>query len=258
MKHILRAAPAALAVVSAPAFAGDLEEALGFAAEQLDGAEPAAPRGPSAVPMLNARDVQPGAPLESYDCFDSSIDQPWTLRTKGDNRWVDNDCKRERFAQEHARGYRTLGRRRLSPQQAAPLLRRAAEESGLPLALLDGIARYTSGYRPDAISERGAVGLLQVPPEAGPTPAARRDPAENARFGARYLRGLIDRYGSMEVAIAAYAAGPEAVAKAGGFIPDRETLWLVREVLKLVENADRPFPTANAVESMVYVWTWLE
>jgi soluble lytic murein transglycosylase-like protein len=83
---------------------------------------------------------------------------------------------------------------------------------------------------PGALSPAGARGLLQVMPS---TAHALRldgdDPAANVLAGARYLRLLLDRFGSVELALSAYNAGPAAVERAGG-APTIETLRYVKNI----------------------------
>ena len=83
---------------------------------------------------------------------------------------------------------------------------------------------------PGALSPAGARGLLQVMPS---TARALRldgdDPAANVLAGARYLRLLLDRFGSVELALSAYNAGPAAVERAGG-APTIVTLRYVKNI----------------------------
>lgn len=108
----------------------------------------------------------------------------------------------------------------------------AARETTLPLPLLVAVAEVESRFRPDAVSAAGARGLLQVMP----TTAAAVDldanvPATNVLAGARYLRMLLDRFRSTDLALAAYNAGPAAVDRAGG-APGAETLTYVANVTR--------------------------
>lgn len=89
-----------------------------------------------------------------------------------------------------------------------------------------------SGYNPRARSHVGAIGLGQLMP--GTAAKLRVDPhnvAQNLDGSARYLLMLLDRFGSKELALAGYNAGPEAVAKHGGIPPYRETQGHVRKVM---------------------------
>jgi soluble lytic murein transglycosylase-like protein len=107
---------------------------------------------------------------------------------------------------------------------------RAAAETGVPLSLLVATAYEESRMDPDARSAAGAVGLLQLMPA---TARALRldgeDPAANVVAGGRYLRQLLDRFGSVELALSAYNAGPTAVERAGG-APTLSTLRYVKNV----------------------------
>jgi soluble lytic murein transglycosylase-like protein len=106
----------------------------------------------------------------------------------------------------------------------------ASAKTGVPLSLLVATAYEESHMNPKARSGAGATGLLQLMPA---TARALRvdgdDPATNVLAGARYLRQLIDRFGSLELALAAYNAGPSAVEHAGG-APTISTLRYVKNV----------------------------
>lgn len=245
--------------------AGDLGEAIELARHataDIDGtplAELASDEDDSALAMLNSRDVVPGRALDTYDCVrDSPIDAEWVLRNKGDARWVDRACRERQFARDSLPGYRTLGTRRLEVSEAESILEAAARTAKIPPALLISLARFTSGFRPAAESESGALGLVQLPPEAqhGFTREQLVDPQVNARIAASYLRGLLDRYGSVERAVIAYVDGPRAAEE--GLPLDKRTLWLVRELRNDVHLAEAAFPKQQAIEDVVFIWTWLE
>jgi soluble lytic murein transglycosylase-like protein len=109
----------------------------------------------------------------------------------------------------------------------------AARETGLALALLVAVARVESNLRQEARSEAGALGLLQVMPTTAS--ALELDPAQpgtNVLAGARYLSMLLDRFDSTDLALAAYNAGPTAVAEFGG-APTGQTLTYVANVTAL-------------------------
>lgn len=109
----------------------------------------------------------------------------------------------------------------------------AENRHGLPVGLLDALIWTESRYNPMALSNAGAVGLAQLMPgtarELGV--ANRYDPVASIDGGARYLRRMLDRFGSIHLAVAAYNAGPNAVARAKGIPLNGETPGYVRNVL---------------------------
>jgi soluble lytic murein transglycosylase-like protein len=111
-----------------------------------------------------------------------------------------------------------------------PAFVHAAAATGLPLQLLVATAYQESRMDPRAQSPVGARGLLQLmPATARELRLAGADPRANVLAGARYLRQMLDRFGSVELALAAYNAGPGAVERAGG-APTLETLRYVKNV----------------------------
>ena len=107
----------------------------------------------------------------------------------------------------------------------------ASRETGIPLSLLVAVAYVESNMDPDARSHAGAEGLLQLmPATARELRADATVPDQNVRAGARYLDQMLERFGGdLELALAAYNAGPNAVAEAGG-APSFETLAYVFRV----------------------------
>lgn len=125
-----------------------------------------------------------------------------------------------------------------APQPSpAELLEQAARRNGLRPEFVRSVASAESALNPTAVSPKGAIGLMQLMPgtaaELGVDP---KDPAQNADGGARYLRGLLEKYkgdpDGVRLALAAYNAGPGAVEKHGGSIPPyRETRQYVDRVV---------------------------
>jgi soluble lytic murein transglycosylase-like protein len=106
----------------------------------------------------------------------------------------------------------------------------AARDADVPLAMLVAVATVESNLRVDARSPQGAHGLLQVLPSTAAE--LELDPyhvGENVLAGARYLRMLLDRFESTELAFAAYNAGPTAVEREGAR-PNDETVAYVASV----------------------------
>ena len=110
----------------------------------------------------------------------------------------------------------------------------AATSNGVDPALLKGLVQQESGFDPNARSGAGAVGLTQLMPSTAAALGVTdpTDPAQSLQGGARYLRDQLDRFGGDErLALAAYNAGPGAVAKYGGVPPYAETQGYVNKVL---------------------------
>ena len=128
------------------------------------------------------------------------------------------------------------------------LIARAALDSGVDQALLTAIIAIESGFRSDARSPKGALGLMQLmPATAAPLLSvddierALVDPATNVQAGSRHLRRLIDRYpGRLDLALAAYNAGEGAVRKYDAVPPYAETQAYVKNVTALYEQYKAP------------------
>lgn len=104
-------------------------------------------------------------------------------------------------------------------------------------ALLASVAEVESAFNPAAISSAGAQGLMQfMPATAGEMGVDPFDPASAVDGAARYLRRELDRFGSVELALAAYNAGPGAVQRHGGVPPFAETQRYVDKVLSAYES----------------------
>jgi soluble lytic murein transglycosylase-like protein len=115
------------------------------------------------------------------------------------------------------------------PARFRPAFEAAAADARLPLALLVAVATVESRFRAEARSPAGAHGLLQVLPS---TAAALELDAyhvnENVLAGARYLRRMLDRFRSADLALAAYNAGPTAVEREGASPYDETVAYVAR------------------------------
>jgi soluble lytic murein transglycosylase-like protein len=124
----------------------------------------------------------------------------------------------------------------ISPQTVDPIILKCAKRHNVRPSLVKGIVAAESQFKPNAISRRGALGLMQLMPQTaeqfGINPL---DPMQNIDAGTRYLRVLLDRYSShrncLARAIAAYNAGPTMVDRYRGVPPFKETRAYVIRVL---------------------------
>jgi soluble lytic murein transglycosylase len=114
-----------------------------------------------------------------------------------------------------------------------PLIGEAAQAHRLPPALVKAVIAAESDFDPRAVSRAGAQGLMQLMPTTAANlgVADPLEPTQNVHGGVSYLRSLLDRYGDLTRALAAYNAGPEAVDLYGGVPPYRETRAYVDRVL---------------------------
>jgi hypothetical protein len=140
-----------------------------------------------------------------------------------------------------------------SPSFATPLasdvplaptaaLEQAARDQGLSPELVLSVAKIESGLNPSAVSPKGAVGLMQLmPATAASLKVAPEKPSENAAGGATYLRQLLLQYnGDAALALAAYNAGPGAVARYRGVPPYPETRRYIVRVLTELSKRQHP------------------
>jgi soluble lytic murein transglycosylase-like protein len=121
------------------------------------------------------------------------------------------------------------------PGQFKQLIESAARRYGVDPALVTAVVQAESNFSPTAVSFAGAKGLMQLMDVTARTLGVANafDPLQNVDGGVRFLRSLLDRYGDVGLALAAYNAGPAAVDRYGGIPPYKETQVYVSRVLDL-------------------------
>jgi len=125
----------------------------------------------------------------------------------------------------------------------ADLIHNAAHRQGVDPALVQSVIHVESCFDPQAVSRVGAHGLMQLMPataaDLGVTD--RFDPAQNIDGGTRYLAAMLDRFeGDLDLALAAYNAGPGAVERHGGVPPFRETQNYIQRIRAQYDGNGRP------------------
>ncbi len=175
-----------------------------------------------ALEMAAPRPVAAGNAIYSYT--DSNGVTHFTNIRRADSRY-----KRVRMAKP------PLHERYPAPQRAEydALIGEMAGHYAVPPALVKAVIAAESAFNPRAVSHKGAQGLMQLMPKTAAGLGVRDPlvPEQNVRGGTSYLRRMIDRYGDLTRALAAYNAGPGAVDRYGGIPPYRETRAYVERVL---------------------------
>jgi peptidoglycan DL-endopeptidase CwlO len=114
----------------------------------------------------------------------------------------------------------------------ASLFESAADRYGVPAKVLAAIGYVESRFQTDAVSSAGAVGMMQfLPTTAASMGVDPYDPASAIDGTARYLRSALDRFGSIEQAIASYNVGPGSIARSGGVQPGSQAERYLTQVL---------------------------
>lgn len=125
------------------------------------------------------------------------------------------------------------------------IIRQYAEDYDIPYDVAFRLIQRESGFNPDAVGGVGEVGLGQVRPTTAESPGfgvapidpeRLTDPEENVRFALEYLDALRDEFGSLELGLAAYNAGPQRVAETGG-VPE-----VSRDYVDTIMAAPTPRP----------------
>jgi hypothetical protein len=131
----------------------------------------------------------------------------------------------------------------------------AAERHGVDSLLVAAVVEAESGFRPEATSPKGALGLMQVMPATGELYGVvdLLDPVGNLEVGTRYVRDLLEVYdGDLELALAAYNAGPGNVKRFGGVPPFAETRGYVTRVLdRYVRHHRRVWDASGAADRVL-------
>ena len=126
----------------------------------------------------------------------------------------------------------------LAASEVDSLVGETAERDGLSAGLLRSVMRQESGFRPCAVSAKGALGLMRLMPATAEQFGIRNpfDPASNLDAGARFLKQLLNKYGGdVPKALGAYNAGPAKVDAAGSVPAIPETMDYVRQILSTLQ-----------------------
>lgn len=124
-------------------------------------------------------------------------------------------------------------------QKFSPLVTQIAKENNIDPKLVNAVIKQESGFNPGAVSQSGAMGLMQLMPGTARAMGVNNplNPEENIRGGTKYLSSLLNRYqGNVTLALSAYNAGPANVEKYQGVPPFEETQKYVKGVLDKIHS----------------------
>ncbi len=127
----------------------------------------------------------------------------------------------------------------VNPAEYEQLIKICSDKYGVNPSLVKAVIHAESGYNPNAVSSKGAGGLMQLMPETARSlkVADLYNPKDNVEGGVKYLRFLLDTFrGDVSLALAAYNAGLHKVAKYGGIPPYNETRTYVNRVLSYMKS----------------------
>ena len=126
----------------------------------------------------------------------------------------------------------------VNPAEYDQIISSCASKYGVSPSLIKAVIHAESGYNPNAVSRRGASGLMQLMPGTARSLKVSNnfDPKDNVEGGVKYLRFLLDTFrGDVSLAVAAYNAGLNKVARYGGIPPYNETRTYVNRVLSYMQ-----------------------
>jgi soluble lytic murein transglycosylase-like protein len=127
----------------------------------------------------------------------------------------------------------------VNPAEYDQIISTCSVKYGVSQSLIKAVIHAESGYNPNAVSSKGASGLMQLMPGTARSLKVSNsfDPKDNVEGGVKYLRFLLDTFrGDVSLAVAAYNAGLNKVAKYGGIPPYNETRTYVNRVLSYMQS----------------------
>jgi soluble lytic murein transglycosylase-like protein len=127
----------------------------------------------------------------------------------------------------------------VNPAEYEQIISSCASKYGVSPSLIKAVIHAESGYNPNAVSSKGASGLMQLMPGTARSLKVSNsfDPKDNVEGGVKYLRFLLDTFrGDVSLAVAAYNAGLNKVARYGGIPPYNETRTYVNRVLSYMQS----------------------
>lgn len=134
------------------------------------------------------------------------------------------------------------------------IIREKSRKYNIEPSIIKAVITAESNWNPRAISQKGAIGLMQLMPSTARDMKITNphDPEQNIEAGTRYLRFLLNRFdGNINLALAAYNAGPGKVERSGGIPPITETKKYVRKVISISKS--KSYTKTNRIYKVTFV-----
>jgi hypothetical protein len=253
------------------AFAGDLADTLGWANSALGPGvhtdiipnvpQAGKPTNDDFVAYINTTYHVKGMPLDQYTC-ESQIDKFGGYVAWGaEQKWALRYCETKvQWGRDKLKGFKTMGDVQLHPSEVEPLVKKYSEKYNVSPEMVMPMVQRLSGFRAHLISDEGHVGLMQVKPEwVGLSEQELLDPNTNVEAGVKHFYRMLALTQTWWTALVAYRVGPDKViAQQGAPMEDGDARRFAREVFAAFLIPVKAFPKERAVESMDFVFNWLE
>ncbi|MFO7706875.1 MAG: lytic transglycosylase domain-containing protein [Desulfobacterales bacterium] len=184
--------------------------------------------------MVSIADIRLSAERDELD--DEAVAIPVPLQATAFGSLSASGKDQARFTDLSGTVFEPSGEPTIDPYHL--IIHEAAGRYDVAYDLIRAVIMVESEFNPRAVSRRGARGLMQLMPVTASELDVKNlhDPAENINAGVRYIRSLLDRFdGDVELALAAYNAGPGNVQRYDGIPPYKETHAFIAKVLGYYE-----------------------